>query len=185
MFCSSKANAIASQASLAIFLFLLLCTPSSAQDVKYNFMPGTDFSKFKTYKWVPIQSNVHPDQIVDQQIKQAVDSDLATKGLTKTESENADLYVGYQCALDKERQWDAFNMGGPWRFGGGMTQATSSTINVGTLALDFYNPAAKQLVWRGTATKTMEPSKDPQKNQERLNKAVAKLLKNFPPKPKK
>src|SRR5215467_8329704 len=180
-----KRSTVALQAALAICLVLLLCTPSPAQDVKYNFMPGTDFSKFKTYKWVPIQSNVHPDQIVDQQIKQAVDSDLATKGLTKTASEDADLYVGYQCALNKERQWDAYNMGGPWRFGGGMTEATSSTINVGTLALDFYNPVAKQLVWRGTATRTLEPSKDPQKNQERLNKAVAKLLKNFPPKPKK
>jgi len=43
----------------------------------------------------------------------------------------------------------------------------------------------KRLVWRGTATKTLEPSKDPQKNQEKLNKAVAKLLKDFPPKSKK
>jgi len=76
--------------------------PSLAQDVKYNFMPGTDFSKLKTYKWVPIQSNVHPDQIVDQQIKPAVDSQLAPKGLAKTESENAELYVGYQLRLTKK-----------------------------------------------------------------------------------
>ena len=185
MLSSSKGNAIASQALLAICFVLLLCVSTPAQDVKYNFMPGTDFSKFKTYKWVPIQSNVHPDQITDQQIKQAVDSQLATKGLSKTESENADLYVGYQCAVNQEKQWDAYNMGGPWRFGGGMTQATSSTINVGTLAVDFYNPAAKQLVWRGTVTKTLDPGKDPQKNQEKLNKAVAKLLKDFPPKPNK
>src|SRR5215467_931644 len=180
-----KRSTVAIQAALAIFLVLLLRGPSLAQDVKYNFMPGTDFSKFKTYKWVPIQSNVHPDQIIDQQIKQAVDSQLASKGLTKTESENADLYVGYQCAVNQEKQWNAYNMGGPWRFGGGMAEATSSTINVGTLAVDFYNPAAKQLVWRGTATKTLDPSKDPQKNQEKLNKSVAKLLKDFPPPPKK
>jgi len=25
-----------------------------AQDVKYNFMEGTDFSKYKTYKWVQV-----------------------------------------------------------------------------------------------------------------------------------
>jgi len=185
MLCELKRNTIALQAALLICLVLCLCGPSFAQDVKYNFMPGTDFSRFKTYKWIPIQSTVHPDQIVDQQIKQAVDSQLATKGLTKTESENADLYVGYQCAVNQEKQWDAYNMGGPWRFGGGMTQATSSTINVGTLAVDFYNPAAKQLVWRGTATKSLDPSKDPQKNQAKLNKAIAKLLKDFPPPPKK
>src|SRR5262245_31701025 len=93
------------KAALLVGFVLCWCGIASAQDVKYNFMPGTDFSKFKTYKWVAIQSTVHPDQIVDQEIKQAVDSQLATKGLTKTESENADLYVGYQCAVNQERQW--------------------------------------------------------------------------------
>ncbi len=69
--------------------------------------------------------------------------------------------------------------------GGGMGTATSSTIQIGTLGLDVYDSAAKQLVWRGQATKTLNPSKDPNKNQERLKKAVAKLLKDFPPTPGK
>jgi hypothetical protein len=60
-----------------------------------------------------------------------------------------------------------------------MATATSSTIQVGTLGLDFHDPQPKQLIWRGEATKTLNPSKDPEKNQERLNKAVAKLLKDF------
>lgn len=90
-----------------------------------------------------------------------------------TESDNADLYVCYQCAIDQEKQWDAYNMGGVGcRFGGGMTEATSSTINVGPLAVDFYNPAEKQLVWRGTATKTLEPSKGPQKNEEKQKNSI-------------
>jgi predicted pyridoxine 5'-phosphate oxidase superfamily flavin-nucleotide-binding protein len=68
---------------------------------------------------------------------------------------------------------------------GGTTTATSTTLNVGTLAFDVYDTAAKQLVWKGTATKTLNPSKDPKKNQERLQKAMDKLLKNFPPQEKK
>src|SRR5215467_13616650 len=120
-----------------ICMMLILCVSTLAQDVRYNFMPGTDFSKFRTYKWVNLKSNVHPDQIMDQEIRQAVDAQLAAKGLTKTDSDNADLYVGYQCAIDQEKQWDGYNMGGPWRWGGGMTQATSSKINIGTLALDM------------------------------------------------
>jgi hypothetical protein len=50
-----------------------------------------------------------------------------------------------------------------------MGTATSSTIQIGTLGLDVYDSAAKQLVWRGQATKTLNPSKDPNKNRERLN----------------
>jgi hypothetical protein len=152
---------------------------AAAQDVRYNFMPGTDFSKYHTYKWVSIEGGSHPDQIINAEIKQAVDSQLAAKGMTKTDGEQADLYVGYQIAVDKEKQWNAFGMGGPWA--GGMGSATSSTINIGTLVLDMYDPTTKQLVWTGNATKTIDPSSNQEKNQKRLEKAMAKLLKHYPP----
>jgi hypothetical protein len=66
---------------------------------------------------IAIEGGTHPNQIVDQQIKQAVDSQLAAKGLTKTDNDKADLYVGYQIAVDQEKQWNAFGMGGA-RWGG-------------------------------------------------------------------
>lgn len=164
------------------FGFVLTLAQVAAQDVKTNSMPGVDFSKFHTYKWVPIEGGSHPNQIADQEIKQSVDSQLASKGLTKTDSDKADLYVGYQVAVDQEKQWNAYGMGGGWRMGGGMGTATQSTISVGSLVLDMYDPTTKQLVWTGTATKTLDPSSKQSKNEEHLNKAMAKLLKNFPPK---
>jgi len=124
-----------------------------------------------------------PNQIVDAQIKQAVDSQLASKGLSKTDNDKADLYVGYQIALDKEKQWNAFGTGGV-RWGGGMASATSSTITNGSLVLDMYDPTTKQLVWTGNATKTLDPSGNQEKNQKNLDKATEKLLKNYPPKQK-
>jgi hypothetical protein len=171
--------------SLAILLTLTLLAAGTlaAQDVKYNFMPGTDFSKYHTYKWVTVEGGAHPNQIVDAQIKQAVDSQLASKGLTKTNNDKADLYVGYQIAVDQEKQWNAYGMGGGLRWGG-MGTATSSTISVGTLVLDMYDPSTKQLVWTGNATKTLDPSSNQEKNQKNLDKAVQKLLKNYPPKQK-
>jgi Domain of unknown function (DUF4136) len=168
---------------LLVVVTLLTAGASAAQDVKYNFMPGTDFSKYHTYKWVNIEGGSHPNQIVDAEIKQSVDSQLASKGMTKTDSDKADLYVGYQIAVDQEKQWNAYGMGGGVRWGG-MGSATSSTINVGTLVLDFYDPTTKQLVWTGNATKTIDPSSNQEKNQKNLDKAMAKLLKNYPPKQK-
>jgi hypothetical protein len=153
-----------------------------AQQVHYNFMPGTDFSKYHTYMWVDIPENVHPNQIVVQEIKDAVNNVLATKGLTLSTSGTADLYVGYQCSVDQERQWNAWGMGG--RLMGGMGSATSSTITNGTLAVDFYDPTSKQLIWRGSAAQTLNPSGNQQKDMQKLNKAVAKLLKNYPPQQK-
>src|SRR5262252_5715833 len=170
--------------SLALLALVLLAAKTlTAQDVKYNFMPGTDFSKYHTYKWVSIEGASHPNQIVDAQIKQSVDSQLASKGLTKTDSDKADLYVGYQIAVDKEKQWNGYGMGGGVRWGG-MASATSSTINVGTLVLDLYDPATKQLVWTGSATKTLNTDSKPEKNQKNRDKVMQKLLKNYPPKQK-
>jgi len=134
---------------------LLACSAAVAQDVKTNSMPGTNFAKYHTYKWVNIQGSSHPNQIMDAEIKQAIDSQLTSKGLTKTENDNADLFVGYQVAIDQEKQWNAYGMGGGVRWGG-MGTATSSTISNGTLALDMYDPATKQLVWTGNATKTLD-----------------------------
>ena len=126
-------------------IVLLTCGVAIAQDVKYNSMPGTDFSKYHTYKWVPIEGASHPNQIVDAEIKQAVDAQLSTKGMTKTDDEKADLYVGYQIAVDQEKQWNAYGMGGGLRWGG-MASATQSTISIGSLVIDMYDPGTKQLV---------------------------------------
>lgn len=160
---------------------LLFCSAwGVSQDVRYNYAEGTDFSKYKTYKWAVTGESNHPDPLTDNQIQQAIDSQLALKGLTKSDGDNADMYVAYEAAMSEEKQWNATGMGGPVRWGR-MGTASSSTIQIGTLVVTLYDAAAKQVVWRGDATKTLNPSKDPQKNHERLQKAVAKLMKKYPP----
>ena len=162
------------------------CALVQAQDVKYNFAQGTDFTKYKTYKWVDVPGAQKPDQMLSDQIKQAVDSQLVQKGLTKIDGDDANLYIAFQFAVNQEKQWDAIGYGGGrYRTMGGTGTMTSSTINIGTLVVDMYDVSEKKQVWRGDATKTLNPSKDPQKNQERLQKAVAKLMKNYPPPVKK
>ncbi len=66
-----------------------------------------------------------------------------------------------------------------------MTTGETSTIHIGQLSLDMYSPGDKKLVWRGAVSKTLDPKAKPDKQQKNLGKAVAKLLKNFPPPPKK
>ena len=164
----------------AMTFILLAAVPAFAQDVKYNYAMGTNFAKDKTYKWVDIPNQNHPNQLADQQIRTAIETALGTKGFTKATGDVADMLIAYQIAVDRERQWNAYGGMGGLRFGG-MGTASSSTINIGTLVFDVFDAAAKQQVWTGDATKTMNPSGDPQKNQKTLEKGVNKLLKNFPP----
>lgn len=72
---------------------------------------------------------------------------------------------------------------GPWGgpLGWGNTRVTTSTIDVGKLVVGLFDPATKQLVWRGSASKTLNINKDPDKNYRTLQKAMAKLFANYPP----
>jgi Domain of unknown function (DUF4136) len=178
---SSKSVKCLMHFTALVGVVLLACSSAMAQAVTYNAAPDANFSKFKTYKWVRIDRVEYPDQIIDSQIKQSIDAQLASKGFAKSENDNADLYVAYQLSINQEKQWNAYGGGMGWRMGGGMASATSSTIQIGTLGFDVYDQAGKQLIWRGSATKTLNPPKDPDKRQKNLDKAVAKLLKGFPP----
>jgi hypothetical protein len=164
-----------------------------AQDVRYNFDDTANFAGFKTYKWVVLKGSATLNDLVDKQIKAAVDAELAKKGLTRTEDDPADLYIGYQAGVNTEKQYTSFDTGwgygpgwhGGWYGGGGgMSSGTTSTIYVGQLAVDMYHASAKSLVWRGVASKTIDTEAKPEKQQKNLTKAVAKMLKNYPPKKK-
>jgi hypothetical protein len=178
-------------------LILLGCMSASAQDIKFNFLPGTDFAKYKTYRWARIPNVQYPDQIIDTQITGAIDAQLALKGLTKGNGETSDLVVTYQAAVTSEKQWNSYSTGdgGGWGYGrwggwggyGGMstTTTTSETIHIGTLAVDIYDAAAKNQIWKGQATKTLGSGKDPAKVNKNINKAMEKLFKKYPPPVKK
>lgn len=175
-------------------LFLVIAGSAFAQDVRYNFDKQTDFSKFKTYKWVELKGADKLDPLTDKQIKETIDAELAKKGLTKTDADNADLYIAYQTSIGQEKQFTSYSnnwgygpgWGGGWYGGMGSTTTTgqTSTIYTGQLGLDMYDSAKHDLVWRGVASKTLDPKAKPEKRQKNIEKAVAKLLKNYPPKPK-
>jgi hypothetical protein len=177
---------------MGVLTLLVMGTGAYAQKIKYNYLQGTNFAQYKTYKWVKVENAQYPNQLLDNQIMQAIDTQLALKGLQKMDTGTPDLVVAYQVALNQEREWSSYNTGGGWGWGGwggwggmgGSTYGTTSTITVGTLNLDFYDVQTKKQIWRGEATKSLDPPKDPNKLQERINKAMAKLLKNYPPKPK-
>jgi hypothetical protein len=184
------------RSTLALQVLLLLAGSgfALAQDVRYNFDKDADFSAFKTYKWVVLKDAPKLSDLADKQIKSAVDAELAKKGLTKVEDDSADLYVGYQAGVGQEKEYTSFNTGwgygpgwgGGWYGGGtGMTSGTTTTIYVGQLALDMYASKPHTLVWRGAASKTIDTEAKPEKQQKNLQKAVAKMLKNYPPEKKK
>lgn len=175
--------------SLSFFsaVVVLVCTTALAQQVRYNFLQGTDFSKYKTYRWEKLEELEYPTDDVDQKIRHSIDAILTSRGLTRVEEGDSDLLAIYQATVSKQREWNAYRAGadywdyGGWYGWGGGRPRARTYINVGTLSLDFYDVALKRQVWRGEASKTLNPPKDPMKLQAKIDKAMRRLLKNFPP----
>jgi Domain of unknown function (DUF4136) len=173
----------------------LVVASAFAQDVRYNYDRSADFSKFKTYKWVEVKEGGKLPQLAEQQLKSAIDAELAKKGLHSVEGD-ADLLVAYQAAIGQEKQFNSYTSGtGPgWGYGGGwgggwggssITTGQTTTIHTGSIGFDMYEAGKQQLVWRGEASKTLDTKAKPDKVQKNLTKGVAKLLKNYPPPVKK
>jgi hypothetical protein len=150
---------------------LLLLTASSAlsQQVDYTIDYSADFSKFKTYKWVAIQNVGAIDNFTSEHIKAVVDAALAQKGLTKVDVDTVDLLIDFQSREHTKTELPMY------------PNDPQPTIYQGSLAIDMYTPAKHHLVWRGLASKVLDPNATPEKRQKNLNKAVAKLMKNYPP----
>ena len=97
-----------------INLTVLVClsVAAFAQDVQFDYDRSANFNAYKTYQWVDYKAVQVGDQLLDQDIKRAVDAQLAGKGLRRVES-GGDLLVGYQAAISQEKQFDSLGWGGP------------------------------------------------------------------------
>ena len=174
---------------LSILLRVALVLGSAAslaatQEVTYNFDRDTDFSKFISYKWVDIKSVQQLDYITKEQIIAVIGVELAKKGLLKTDSDHADLYIGYQTALSRQTLWMPYDT---WGYGlgwdGGLEWIAEASIHAGQLDLDMYAAREKKLVWSGAVSNAFDLMLTLERSETKIQKSVEKLLKNYPPKP--
>lgn len=182
----TRARLVATRLILVLGAMLLGANDAAAQKVAVNSDPKQDFTKYKTYKWVTIEGAAYPNQLQDQMIRSAIDSTLRMKGMVSQDSGDVNVYVAYQLSVTQSTQYNSFSTGGGayggrWGWGAGTTTTTPTTVQNGTLVIDLYDPAIKQLVWQSTATKQLNPSSNAEKNQANLQKAVNKMFKDYPP----
>lgn len=161
-------------ACFATIAVLGLCAAVAVQgqDVAYSSVPGTDFTKFKTYAWGDISAQVDP--ATDTQIRHAVDTQLASKRLTRTEGPS-DLLVVYEITPQPPRE--TLQSGSDMGVGNGSSiRYTTKSTPTEAITVGLYDRAAKRLVWRGGATRAVQD-----KRQKDVDATVGKLFKSYPP----
>ena len=164
----------------AALALVMVSGAAFAQKVNTDFDPKADFGAYKTYMWT--DGTKSPNPLGETRIHDSVNQRLQAKGL-KLVTENPDVIVATHVVAKEQKELYTSGYGGAgWRYGGGMSTTSVNTYIQGTLAVDLYDAKTKTLVWRGVGTDTASDKAD--KNAEKVNKALDKMFKEFPPKAK-
>ena len=167
-----------------------LSSLSLAQKVKVGYDKSVDFSKYKTYSWAqPAMPVTRP--LLYANVVGSIDGELHAKGLERTEKDG-DLTliaaggIDFQTVSTGGTPLSSTYTGPPpvwnatmWTGKEGRGELMGPVPDA-SLVLQFVDRRANQLVWSGTVTQKLDIEKK-SKSLELVNKAIAKLLKPFPP----
>ena len=133
-------------------------------------------------------------QLLDQRVRNAVQAQLTTKGVTPTDRGNADLYVGYGMVDKTHRQAYTYSDGWGWGDGWGWrywrwgvpwpmsVQRRIETYIDGTVVVNLVDAKTKKVVWEGEVADVVNlPVGNPVSATQQIDGAVAKLFAKYPP----
>jgi hypothetical protein len=158
-------------------LIAAMAIPAFADHVTVDYNHSTKFTAIKTYSW----STVHTaNSIWDTRVKEAIDKQLAAKGLVEVPAGGNVALVAVE-KVSIHQQFDTAYNGFGGRRWGGMGESTMSVDNykVGTLVVNVLDGHSMQLIWKGTSESDL--TGNPEKNTKKLDSDVQKMFKKFPP----
>jgi hypothetical protein len=178
---AAKINLSFSVIVILAALFLLGCSTIS---VNQDYDPAYDFSKLKTFGFIPITEEAGIDQLNATRLGDAIKTNLTAKGYTL--AEQADFGIALFFTKDTKTNIQSTGYGYGYGYGyrgyGGMGGSTYVTqYEEGTLVIDFVDMAKQELVWRGVGTGALSDSPSVEERTANINNAVTQILAQFPP----
>jgi hypothetical protein len=165
---------------IALVAALQTAAPSSPVSL---YDTQTDFSHYRTYKWVFSSAPGGMDQNLYRQIRAAIDRSLADRGFGK--SDQGDFAIAFTVGpRDKVHPTD-YGLYALY-YSGEEAAANKKWINdklgngnhAHTLSIDIYDAYNKHAVWSGVGPVPILPKSD----SELIEKEVKEVLGQFPPK---
>lgn len=183
---------------LVLFSLLpLILSACSSIDTQVDYDKEVDFSKLKTYSWLPDSKKRYTDirlnsDIFKKRIYNTVNKALAVRGF-KEVTDNPDFTIGYHVAIENKTSVNTMNdyygySGYGWgrsNYPGYNMHSTQTSVyhyEEGSLILDIVDTKRKQLIWRGSAQAEISKSRTTKQRDELIKKAVDKLFSQLPAK---
>jgi hypothetical protein len=170
-------------------VFSLIIQIATAQvKTTYDYDGSVDFSQYETFKFTEDALSYEMQQLNRNRLIEAIREQLIAKGFQ--ESEDADVLVNFYITAHQEQRQTAntnyYGAGGryAYRWGGGFSTTTIDVESyiAGTVFIDLIDAERNELVWQGRGAGTFQENISPEKREKRINKGVAKVFKNYPPK---
>lgn len=170
-----------------------------------------DFSTFKTLEYFGWADN--SDKILNslekKRFEEAFGTEFKKRGFTLADKGEGDMIVSLYIIAEKKTETVAntstnymgggmggygmrgyggyYGYGPGYGWGVGYAQSTTTysdrNYTVGTLIISVYDAKKKELIWEAAGTKTVDDN--PKSPEENIQKAVAKIMLEYPIQPKK
>jgi len=155
---------------LALY-FALAVTSGSAQNVSSDYDTKANLSSYRIYAWTeckrPANSELNHVSVIGKSGRH-----LAAIVLRKVDEKQADPYLSYHGGIEDCVSYEVDSSG----YGGTITRRHQEA----TLAIALIEGKTMKLVWVGRAAYTL--SDNIETNQRRIDHAISKILKMYPPK---
>ena len=169
---------------LLVPICMLLAAPCFGGSVKSWVGPDADFSRYKTYEWLPVRvltktGVVENDKVAAPLIKEAVNRQLALRGLKEVEN-GGDLQISAGALSESIPQLEAVFL--PPGFAGmdyAQPIATMGRYNKeGTLIVNLLIAGTKRFAWLGIAKESIDNK--PGAGLKKIDKAATNMFKKYP-----
>ena len=154
--------------------------------VTSDYDSSIDFNSYKSFKIVEVDPGESGlSELNLRRIVNAVNTEMNGKGFSLSDNPDIEVHL-HGLVKDKvsaDVRTDYYNLG-YYRRGFGYGVTGNSTVDIdqyqeGTLVIDLVDAKSDELVWQGLGTARL--NEEPKNREERINKAVAKILEGFPP----
>ncbi len=165
-------------------LAILSLAGCSSIETRVDYDRAANFSSYHTFGFKDVRETRSP--IAMKRVRTAIGKTLSSRGYTEAPDGTPDLWVVLHTRTHSETQVTTWSSGWGWGWGWRgpyWTTARVEHIPVGTLIVDLVDTKAKELVWRGSASRVVDPDESPQTREEKVQESIDKLFEGFPPKP--
>jgi Domain of unknown function (DUF4136) len=152
---------------------------SDTIQVTTDYDRNVSFANYHTFFIIKGSSSGTP--LLDQRVMDDVRDALTTKGWEGVSEGEGRVAVVVHAATATKHSCEAFYEGwGGWRWGGiGMAATDRDTFKVGSVLVDMFDAATKQLIWRGAVSDAL--TRNAERKPSITREAITKLFHRFPP----